>query len=111
MYMATGARASKFTVHEIMTPACCCFVFLQAAARCPDNHEPRCAPCDAAIFFFNLRRAAQGTRSSKLFGVRRFKDKVNGGQSNLASRPPPSDGDARDGAIWRVERPWGLSGA
>ena len=45
---------------------------------------------------------------SKLFGVGRFK--VNGGQSNLASGPPPSDGDARDDAIWRVERPWGPSG-
>ena len=58
---------------------------------------------------FNWSRAARGTRSSKLFGVRRFK--VNGGQSNLASGPPPSDGDARDDAIWRVERPWGPSGA
>jgi hypothetical protein len=44
----------------------------------------------------------------KLFGVRRFK--VNGGQPNLASGPPPSDGDARDDVIWRVERPWGPSG-
>jgi hypothetical protein len=57
---------------------------------------------------FNWRRAARGTRSSKLFGVRRFK--VNGGQSNLASGPPPSDGDARDDMIWRVELPWGPSG-
>ena len=64
----------------------------------------------ADIINFNRDPAARGT--GKTPGLSHIAVKnVDWGLPVCGPRAPPSDEDTRNSAIWRVERPWGPSGA